>query len=271
MIEFLFEDEPTYHGRAGEYLTSSLLKSFDRSPMLYYKLVNGLVEKKSPTNDAFLLGSAVHCRFLEPLEYRTRYKVLELDGPINEKTGEPYGIRTKAHESWASQLPEGTQVLTSSQADLVKAMSDSLWSVETLPVGEVEAVLRCDDVMGLPGQCKFDHIRITSDEIIVHDVKTCQDIDWFEQDAKKYKYDIQLGWYYLVLKHCGYDLPVTWFWHVVEKQEPFRAGLWECAPSAIYHAKKRVADLVDHVMECMENDYWPTGYEEPRQYRGWCQ
>ena len=93
-----------YHAasRSGQYMSSHLLADFRESPELYRRKTNGeITEGESP---ALALGRAAHCLILEGhAAFDEQYVVAE--GPVNPKTGEPYGKSTKAYAEWLSSPP----------------------------------------------------------------------------------------------------------------------------------------------------------------------
>ena len=90
-----------YHAasRSGRYMSSHLLADFRESPELYRRKTNGeIAESESP---ALALGRAAHCFILEGREAFDG-QFLVADGPVNQKTGEPFGKATKAYAEWLS-------------------------------------------------------------------------------------------------------------------------------------------------------------------------
>lgn len=95
-----------YHAesRSGRYMSSHLLADFRESPELYRRKTTGQIEDtESP---ALAIGRAAHCLILEGrMAFDGQYLVA--DGPVNAKTGEPFGKSTKAYAEWlASQSKE---------------------------------------------------------------------------------------------------------------------------------------------------------------------
>jgi len=90
-----------YHAasRNGQYMSSHRLADFRESPALYHKKISGEVaDSESP---ALALGRATHCLILEGrMAFDEQYIVS--DGPVNAKTGEPYGKSTKTYSEWLS-------------------------------------------------------------------------------------------------------------------------------------------------------------------------
>ena len=99
----MFADIPSgeYHrdARDGKFLSSHLLGDFRKSPRLYLKKMNGEIEQAESA--ALAVGRAVHVLVLEG---RAKFdeEFLVTDGPVNPKTGEPFGKTTKAYREWAA-------------------------------------------------------------------------------------------------------------------------------------------------------------------------
>ena len=100
-----------YHAesRNGRYMSSHLLADFRESPTLYHRKVSGeIAQTESPASvfatlrrDKLALGRAAHCLILEgKAAFDEQYIVA--DGPVNPKTGEPYGKSTQAYAEWLS-------------------------------------------------------------------------------------------------------------------------------------------------------------------------
>ena len=99
----IHEPAESYHfrSRSGEYMSSHLLADFRESPALYYKEITGQTEEKESA--AFTLGRAAHSLILEGRHAFDRDFIVA-NGPVNPRTGEPFGKTTKAYADWlASQ------------------------------------------------------------------------------------------------------------------------------------------------------------------------
>ena len=96
------------------------------------------------------------------------------------------------------------------------------------------------------------------------DLKTCDDLTWFEADAKRFGYGRQMAFYRAVLALAldGLLMPV----HIiaVEKREPFRCGVWQMAETALRAAQQENEAAIRRLQACKASDSWPTGYEEIR-------
>ncbi|MFO7900007.1 MAG: PD-(D/E)XK nuclease-like domain-containing protein [Planctomycetota bacterium] len=251
-----------YLEKAAEHLSSHQLKEFRDNPYLYHKRKLGLIPPE-PDRPAFLFGRAAHTLILEgPNAFDAGYAV---GGPVNPRTGEPYGPRTKAFAEWAEE--QGKPVLTGSQADLIDALYAAVWSHEQaralLSDGVAEGVVRAD-YRDVPCQVRIDWLNPTGG---IADLKTCDTLTYFEMSARNYGYIHQMAFYRAVLGQVTGNLaeiPV----HIiaVEKQEPNRCGAWRLAPDLLKHAQKENEQAIERLKRCEETGTWPTGYESVRTF-----
>jgi hypothetical protein len=251
------ESAEEYHARAAQYLSSHQLIDFMRSPWLYYKKMTGLIEDKD--SPAYLVGRAAHCRILEG---RDRYEEqFAFVGPINESTGRPYGSTTRAFAEWAAKA--GKPVLTRDQIDLVECMATGVAqndaAVDLLLYGRAEGVVRAEYI-GVPCQIRIDWLHPHRGIV---DLKTCDEIDWFQSDARRYRYHHQVGFYQAVLGQVTGKLVPVWI-VACEKREPYRCGVFRVSDDSLAIARSENEAAIRRLVECRKRDIWPTGYEELR-------
>jgi len=253
------EPAEVYLAKAAEYLTSHQLADFRKCPLLYWKKKQGLVPEED--RPAYLVGRALHTLVLEGQEqFEREYAV---GGPINPKTGMPYGPNTKAFAEWAASC--GKQVLTDGQFDLVLKMADGVRAqqiaVDLLSSGIPEGVVRTE-YCGLPCQIRMDWFDPHRGIV---DLKTCDDLSWFEADAKRYGYVYQVAFYRAVLRQV-ISLPMPVYFIAVEKKEPFRCGVWKVHEDTLTQAQRENEAAIERLKLCIESDTWPTGYAEVRVF-----
>ena len=99
------------------------------------------------------------------------------------------------------------------------------------------------------------------------DLKTCDTLTFFEMSARGYGYIHQMAFYRAVLGQVTGNLaeiPV----HIiaVEKQEPYRCGVWRLAPDLLRHAQKENEQAMERLKRCQATDTWPSGYESVRTF-----
>ena len=218
-------DEYHQDARDGRFLSSHLLADFISCPELYHRKLTGRIrEADSP---AYAIGRATHCLILEgPGAFAARYLVS--NGPVNPRTGSPYGRQTAAFREWVEAQDkeiideEDYGFICKLQASVSRHAGAAVLLGEGLAEGTVRA-----QYCGMPCQIRMDWFSPSSGIV---DLKTCSDLRFFEHDFVALGYTRQMAFYQAVLKAAtGEDAPV----HViaVEKKEPYRCGVWllDCA------------------------------------------
>jgi len=259
MTKLAIEPAEVYHAKAKEYLSSHQLADYRKCPLLYHRKRLGLISQKDST--AYLVGRAAHTLILEGSgRYQLEYAV---GGPINPKTEKPYGPTTKAFAEWAERI--GKPVLSDDQAALIEQMAAGVATnpnaVDLLTAGQAEGVVRCEyeDV-----QCQARIDWFTSQNQIV-DLKTCFDLDRFEDDFHAYGYAYQLAFYRALLIKA-HKLPVQGCYVIaVEKREPFRCGVWSIGPEMLDAAQRENEQAIGELLESYGMMRWPTRYEKIRE------
>ena len=255
----IFIEEPAeiYHAKAKDNLSSHQLIDFIRCPYHYMKKRNGLIQDLE--SQAFLLGRAAHSLILEG---RDKYEnEFAIGGPINPTTGRPFGNTTKKFLEW--QAEQRKPVLTFDQSETVEAMNAAIrmnhYAAELLETGRPEGVVRTE-YCGLPSQIRLDWFN---PDYGIIDLKTCDDLTWFESDARRFRYQNQMAFYQCVLDVAiGQLLPV--YVIAVEKKEPFRCGVWQVTTETLITARAENEAAIERLKESKASDNWPTGYEELR-------
>jgi hypothetical protein len=253
------ELEEVYRAKAHDHLTSHQLADFRRCPTLYHKKKLGLVADED--RPAYVIGRAVHALALEGGRvFEERYAI---GGPINPKTGSPFGANTKAYAEWAEA--QGKPVLTDAQFELVTRLAGAVQAHEAaqrlFSAGIPEGVARIE-YAGEACQSRLDWF---SAERGIVDLKTCDDLSWFEADARRYGYAHQMAFYRAVVHQItGETFPV----HIVavEKCEPFRCGIWRMGEDVLGIAQKENEEAIARLQQCRRQDRWPTLYEDIRVF-----
>jgi hypothetical protein len=274
-ISFLIrEPAAEYHDKAKMYLSSHALADFRRCPLLFWKRKQGLILDED--RPAYLLGRAAHVLILEGgARFDEEYAV---GGPINPRTGKPFGTATQAYAEWAAT--QGKPVVTDEQYQLISCMKagveDNPTAVELLAEGMAEGVVRTE-YCGTPCQSRLDWFNPQRGIV---DLKTCDDLTWFEADARRYGYAHQMAFYRAVLNvemrnpvRLSYadgqfdsmgGIPV----HIIaiEKKEPFRCGVWQLSEQTLAVAQRDNEVAIERLKQCGASNSWPTGYEEVRVF-----
>ncbi len=257
---FITEPETQYRAQAKSHLSSHALADFRACPLLYHQKQLGLI----PDSDSsvFLVGRATHVLALEGrAAYDARFAI---GGPINDKTGKPYGRETKAFADWAQAC--GKPVLTHDQAELIEQMASAVrrhsLAAALLAAGQPEAVLRLA-YAGQPCHGRLDWV--IGDGQAICDLKTCDDLTWFESDARRFGYAHQLAFYRALVREATGLVPdVTII--AVEKRAPYRCGVWRLTSQVLDHAERENLAAMCRLACCRNSDTWPTGYEDARAF-----
>jgi len=253
------ESAEVYHAQASTFLSGHQLAEFRRNPLLFHKKQLGLVRDED--RPAYLIGRAAHVLILEGREtYERQYA---FGGPINPKTGEPFGSRTKAFQEWAEA--QGKPVLDDEQAALVENMNAAVHAHEhataLLTDGLAEGVVRAE-YCSTPCQARLDWLN---PERGIVDLKTCDNLDWLQMDARSYEYAHQMAFYRAVLARViGSNLSA--YLIAVEKREPFRCGVWCMGEDVLGITQKENEEAIARLKTYRERDHWPTGYEDIRVF-----
>ena len=251
-------DEYHARSRSGEFMSSHLLADFRESPALFRKKITGEIEQKE--SSAFALGRAAHSLILEGREAFDREFVVA-DGPVNPKTGEPYGAKTKAYADWLAT--QDREVVSCRDYAFILNLQESVEihaaASELLTDGEAEGVVRAE-YCGVPCQIRMDWFSRTDGLV---DLKTCDSLKWFESDCRRFGYIFQLAFYRAVIRIAtGVTVPV----HIiaVEKNEPFATGVWQLSGEVLDLAENVNEAALERYKKCQYTGIWPTGYEEVR-------
>jgi hypothetical protein len=253
------ESDETYNSKRSQYLSSHALAEFRRNPLLFRKKELGLVANDD--RHCFAVGRAIHCRVLEGADaFAQRYIV---GGPINPKTGRPFGTETKAHAEWAAQqskpvVSEETSVLCDR---IDQAVQEHEHARSLLSVGVPEGVVRTKH-RGVPCQARFDWVH--PDRGVI-DLKTVDDLSWFEVEARNFGYAHQLAFYRSLLQEVALSV-VDVFIIAAEKREPYRVGVWRISSQVLDSAARDNIAAIDQLKLCRQNNRWVSGYEDVRTY-----
>jgi len=252
------ESAGAYHAKADRYLSSHQLLDFMKCPYLHFKKRSGLIPETE--SSAYLIGRAAHARVLEGRDaYETQFA---LGGPINPKTNKPFGSNTKAFAEWA--VAQGKPVLSHDHVELVEQMASGVAmndeAVDLLLYGRSEGVVRAD-YCGAPCQIRIDWVHPHRGIV---DFKTCDDLGWFESDARRFGYHHQMAFYRAILARPLDGLLVPVHLIAVEKKEPFRCGVWRVSDDTLAVAQAEIEAAIRRWLVCRERDDWPTGYEVMR-------
>lgn len=277
-----------YHHEApySEYLSSSQLKRYAVSPKAFKFALDNPKEEKC---DALRFGSLFHDLMASCAEHHDKGTaaiaewlrgIAVFTPPKNEKTGQPYGVATKAHkEAYEAflQANECKTIASQEEVDTVLKMNQSLlidcgatseqvckllkWAKAT----EVSYFYETEDGIKL----KVRPDLLTRDKLI--DWKSTSLDDLTEESIAKaiikYGYHISLSMYQFVI----HEIEGKWYTPIlvfVQKQEPFDAVMCDISEWCYSYdpdedfVKPGVGalefrKLLDLHTGCVKNNEWP--------------
>ena len=250
-------------------LSNSSLSVLKRSPQEFHeRFVTG--KQKGEETDAMRLGSAVHMLALEPEKFDSQYVVLE--GPINAKTGNPYGRDTKAFTEWleAASVDETRKVLiredVESSLNIARAFHSHEIIEGLMSVGgkEFEKTLlltyQYDDGSSERVKCKPDCI-IPAESIII-DLKTSSDPrpDEFQWSALRYGYYRQAA-IYLDACEVYYGKEFRFLFGVVNSKAPNECGVFELTPGDIQRGRDEYHELIEEYSRRLAGNNWRSDWQ----------
>ncbi|MEI8246821.1 MAG: PD-(D/E)XK nuclease-like domain-containing protein [Lentisphaerota bacterium] len=250
------EKADAYHlrSRNGEFLSSHLLKDFRKCPLLYQQKITGII--KDEDKPAYAFGRAAHTLILEgqdvfDAEYTT-------EQPINPKTDKPYGTETQAYQLWL-ECQTKTPIKPGDYDEIMilnNAVKSHPAAAKLLEGIIAESVIRTE-YCGVQCQIRMDAFHPERGFI---DLKTCDDVDWFPFDAKKYGYWEQCAFYWeILMKASKIRFPV----HIiaVEKKAPYRVRVDRLVEDDLMLSATENKAAIARLRECRGTGVWPTGYE----------
>lgn len=216
-------------------------------------------------SEAFLWGSAVHCHLQEPAEFAKRYR----RGPVNDKTGEQYGVATKAWaEASADANRDGLVMFRDAwhldeMCAAILRHPDTKRILDGKPLIEATIVWR-DPETGLTCKGRIDNLNFAAGLFV--DVKTTESAHprKFAGSAADYGYFDQVAHYAMGLlaltgrEFDGYLIPV-------EKKAPHAVGCYRVGGEDLEAGRDRVRWALGQIAKARQTGEYP-GYREADLY-----
>jgi hypothetical protein len=244
----LGQPDTEYH--ADPHVGSTDAKLWLDSPQLFKDKLDGVVIRKD--SRAFQLGRAAHLLFLQPDEFTKAIST----GPINEKTGKPYGPDTSAYSSWATMNP-GKIILGQRDIDDLNRMQDRM-------PPQIKGILRSGGVAessyyltlaGVAVKCRPDWII----DGTIYDLKSIGNMADAEKHISKSKYWFSHSWYRMIVKaETGKAMPFRFIF--AEKSPPYRWRVVDLGADWIGYADATVDRVLGEIAEAQRTgDYSDRG------------
>lgn len=251
------EPEEEYRSKSQDHLDSEQLGDFRRDAFLFHKRQQGLLPDQSSNNGC--VGRAAAVRILWGGQ---RYEAeFAIGGPVNPRTGEPYGRYSPEFEQWAKE--QDKPVLSHEQAELIEHLDFSVRSHravrDLLAEGIAHGVVRCT-YRDVPCQARFDWVNPQRGIV---GLVICDSISRQESHFRCGGPVHELAFQRAILAQVtGAIMPV----HIVavETYSPHRCGIWHVCRGLLNQAQKENEDALARLKRCRELDHWPSGYEQVR-------
>lgn len=214
--------------------------------------------QKAPT-PSLILGSAIHCRVLEPEQYSKRFCVRP----------EGHGNSNAFKEAKAKLLAAGYEVLAQKDFDSVEAIAANIAAhpaasriLSASPEREVSIVweMTLDD--GSTLTCKIrpdalaDAARLCTDLKSTLNWKMQAERDAFERSLYGWGYHLSAPFYLDGLATVGRDYE-NFAFLVVEKSEPNEVAVYDLDAEALEAGRLDYRRLAHVYARCMRSNVWP--------------
>lgn len=240
--------EEDYH--ANRSLSKSTLSGIEENPLkFWYFNVNPDRPVVSSTK-AQALGSAAHIAVLEPKSFDDRVVAMP---ELNLRTNEGKAKRDKFTEE-----NQGKLILKKEEMDTVLGMQEAVQKchkdlLSTINSTEVSVFAELD---GYPVKSRFD---ATAPAGVIIDLKTTESAsEWgFAQSVKKYRYDVQAGFYSAMNWAITGKKPHAFYFLCVEKKPPYCTAVYKLDDDYVRHGVETFMRWFDVYRQCLENNHWP--------------
>lgn len=254
-LDFLVQEPlETYNAKEKDFLTSDQLNDFRSDAFLFHKRRQGVLPEEKSYDQVFDRAALIRI-----LEDRQQYDSQYISGgPVNPKNGERYSNYSTEYRDWAASQKK--IVLTDEQAQMIEQIDFSVrahpHANNLLSDGVAQGVVRTE-YRGLSCQTRIDWL--SSQHGIVSVVLRSNFI-WPESHLRNgvvHRLAFQRG---LISEYAAGDIPV----HIiaVEKSAPYRCGVWNVSPRLLRQSQKEITAAIERLKLCLQNDHWPSGYEE---------
>jgi len=238
------EPEGTYRNSGA--IGSGDINQFIQSEELWVGRKAGRYPPRKQT-EALTFGIAAHCFILEGPD--VFYKQFAVGGPINEKTGKPYGTDTKAFAEWSAA--QGRQCVSNGDLSTIIKMSIAVAgnkdAVDAL-IGDPEVVYRCGYISpSLILQCRAD--KISESRRIIADLKTTDSLAKFRRSIFDLGYYRSAAHYREVVRLVrGDDEPFRFVFVAVEKSPPYAVGVYELDEDLLERGRLEVSSALKRMV-----------------------
>ena len=228
-----------------EYISSSGIKNFLKSPKFYYYEKYEKTEKDDGRH--FAIGSALHELIMEPELFNSNYIVTQ-----------KFDRRTKVGKQEYNDFLEKNKnktLINEDEMDMMNKMINNVVSNETfmslLKDSHREmSVYVIDEETGLKLKMRPDILCINKSTIV--DIKSCIDSTpkSFKSSVYNYGYNISAAFY---MDYVGKE---NYVFAAIEKQQPYQMGLYTLNDDMIEFGRSQYKMALKLMKWSYENNYW---------------
>ena len=253
-----------------ERLNWSTLKYIATSP----RLLHWRVDHPRPETPALRIGRAIHCLILEAGEFEKRWicagpcEAVKKKGDVCGSGGSLYlegswYCRIKSHApEGAGDPPEGIEVVTPEELDLVKVCAESLRghkvASEILSNGDAEQEMEWEDPeTGIACRGRVDYLKANA----IVDLKSTRQetVRAFTMDVARNLYHGQLAWYHDGAIKAGRlpadaELPYI---IAVSTAEPYDVAPFQLSKYTYQAGQILYRDLLLKYKQCQASEWYP--------------
>lgn len=242
-------------------LSSSMLKTLDKSPAHFFDMYLSGAEKQAPSQ-SMIRGTTIHTMTLEPTWFDDRFVVIP-DG-LDRRTKEGKAL-------WQEMIDSGKQPLTVTDYDMAKG---AFKSVMSHPVSKI--IFQTDGIAessiyweqdGVTCKARPDYMippRVSEQfpNGLLVDIKSSSDAstEAFSRNAYRLGYHISAAHYCNGFK-AEYGTQPAFLFCVVETSRPYLSRYFAAGAEFMHHGKRKCEDLLELYQECVETGNW-YGYSQ---------
>jgi hypothetical protein len=262
----IYRDVPYADYAAWDAYNGTAMLHIDHGEHLVRYALDHGADERTPAKD---VGILTHSAILEP----ERFLAGLVPGPVNERTGKPYGRDTKAFADYEAAHPG--KMIAGPNEDNIRAMIASVAAHDFANRllyhkdrrTEVSACV-IDEATWLPLKVRLDCV-LPCDERgdLLADLKVSRmltDRKLWNTAAYEHGWFFKAGLYRRVWRQLRGKPERGWSWVVVENEPPYLVRVAALSPEDAEAADWECDKILRRIAVCHRSGHWPTGWESPR-------
>jgi hypothetical protein len=244
-----------YKAKSREYITPQDFVAFVKCPYEFKLQREGLVTRPRSAHSALRRAVALMAFGLQD----RLDQEFAVGGPINEKTGKPYGLNTKAYAYWLAKQNKQYSLDADGYSRALDMSGIVRERMASMFVGGKDVTLRTTDMC----HSRVDCVSKIGSSVEITQILVCDNLDDFGWDIKKFNIPLRAAF----MAYCAktYDTAsISIYFIVVENRPVLRCGVWGMSSEEINEQFTAVNSHLRWMKECQTANHWPTGYEQPR-------